>query len=80
MAGRVVAWRAGRRAALLALVVAVVAVHGCVASSVAERMADFAAAESMPPRMDVAWSFMLNDTVMAACAGSGGVTVRLSTR
>ncbi len=40
---------------MLALVVAVVAVHGCVASSVAERMADFAAAESMPPRMDVAY-------------------------
>ena len=47
--------RPGRRAAWVVLVLGVLAVHGCVTRSVAERMADIEADQAMPARMDVAY-------------------------
>lgn len=47
--------RPGRRAAWIVLVLGVLAVHGCVTRSVAERMADIEADQAMPARMDVAY-------------------------
>ena len=45
----------GRRAALWALVLAVVGVHGCVTQQVVDRMADAAAEQAMPARIEVAY-------------------------
>ena len=47
--------RRGRRAAWLALVLAVVGVHGCVTQRVVERMAELNAEPPMPPRIEVAY-------------------------
>ena len=45
-----------RRAALVGLVLAVIAVHGCVTRQVAERMSDFGAAPMLPPpRIEVVY-------------------------
>lgn len=44
-----------RRAALAALGVAVAAVHGCIATEMADRMADLRASAEMPPRIEVAY-------------------------
>ena len=44
-----------RRAALCVLVLAVVAVHGCVTRYLANQMTDIAAAQAMPPRMEVTY-------------------------
>jgi len=44
-----------RRSAAIALVLAVVVVHGCVAERVAERMSAIGAASTMPPRIEVAY-------------------------
>ena len=43
-----------RRAALCALVLAVVGVHGCVTQQVVDRMADMNAEQGMPARIEVA--------------------------
>ncbi len=47
--------RPGRRAAWVVLVLGVLAVHGCVTRSVAERMADIETDQAMPARMEVAY-------------------------
>jgi Protein of unknown function (DUF3108) len=47
--------RRPRRVALVAMVLAVVAIHGCVTSTVLSRMADIDAQEDMPARMEVAY-------------------------
>ncbi len=44
-----------RRAALIALTVGVLAVHGCVTREVFTRMSDASAALAMPPRIEVAY-------------------------
>src|SRR5205814_3245917 len=44
-----------RRSAALALVVAVVVVHGCVADGIAELMIDAGAVAAMPVRIEVAY-------------------------
>ena len=44
-----------RRAALCALVLAVVGVHGCVTQQVVDRMADMNAEQGMPARIEVAY-------------------------
>ncbi|MEO6030568.1 MAG: DUF3108 domain-containing protein [Burkholderiaceae bacterium] len=44
-----------RRAAFVLLVLAVAAVHGCVGEQIATRMAEFAAADPMPARIEVAY-------------------------
>ena len=44
-----------RRVAALALVAAVVVVHGCVVDGIAERMIDFGAVAAMPTRIEVAY-------------------------
>ena len=44
-----------RRAALCVLVLAVVGVHGCVTRYLANQMTDIAAAQAMPPRMEVVY-------------------------
>ena len=47
--------RRRRSAAALALVLAVIAIHGCVASRIAGLMADFGASATMPPRIEVVY-------------------------
>jgi len=49
------AWPLRRRVAALALVLSVVAVHGCITEGIAERMADFSIAAAMPQRVEVAY-------------------------
>jgi hypothetical protein len=44
-----------RRVQFAALVVAVIAIHGCVTRTLAERMEGFASAAKMPPRIEVAY-------------------------
>jgi len=44
-----------RRVQFAVLVLAVIAVHGCVTRSLAERMEGFASAAKMPPRIEVAY-------------------------
>ena len=44
-----------RRLGLIALVLFVLAVHGCVTQQMLSRLADMATAQSMPPRMEVAY-------------------------
>ena len=44
-----------RRLAALALVLGVVAVHGCITEGIADRMADFSMAAAMPQRVEVAY-------------------------
>ena len=55
MAGRVTAPRPRRRAAAVALVAVVIAVHLFVTQRVSQRMADFAAMQAMPPRIAVTY-------------------------
>ena len=45
----------GRRAAWLALVLGVIAVHGCITQGMAERIADLQADTAMPARMEVTY-------------------------
>lgn len=47
--------RARRRAAFVLLVLAVVAVHGCIGEQIAIRVMDLAASASMPARIEVAY-------------------------
>jgi hypothetical protein len=44
-----------RRIALAALVLGVIAVHGCVTQGVLDRMAEFGRREALPPRMEVSY-------------------------
>ncbi|TMH28681.1 MAG: DUF3108 domain-containing protein [Betaproteobacteria bacterium] len=44
-----------RRLAALALLLAVIAIHGCVTSRIAELIADFSAEAAMPPRIEVTY-------------------------
>ncbi len=46
---------AGRRIALLALVLGVVAVHGCVTQTLADRLVDLDREQAMPARIEVAY-------------------------
>ncbi|HEV7912818.1 MAG TPA: DUF3108 domain-containing protein [Albitalea sp.] len=76
MAGRLSLWRsvrgAGepwqRRTAALLLVLAVIAVHGCVADQLAERMADLGAEAAMPARIEVAYVREMDMTAPPAVA------------
>jgi hypothetical protein len=44
-----------RRAALIALVIGVIAVHGCVTQGVFDSVAEFGRSDAMPPRMEVTY-------------------------
>jgi hypothetical protein len=57
-----------RRAAGLALVLAVAVIHGCMAEGIAERMADFSTAAAMPQRIEVSYVREMEQTAAPSVA------------